>query len=101
MEYEKGKYAYYIKTYDINGHTYDGEVSKAKVVKKNKGTRYFRLYKFDNGEEHYEYELYPNKKEARKALLKVLTEELTEATKNYNFFRDTVIENILKIAEEN
>ena len=36
MEYEKGKYAYYIKTYDINGHTYDGEVSKAKVVKKHK-----------------------------------------------------------------
>ena len=38
MEYEKGKYAYYIKTYGISGHTYDGEVSKAKVVKKHKGT---------------------------------------------------------------
>ena len=34
MNYEKGKTVYYIKTYGINGCTYDGEVSKAKVVKK-------------------------------------------------------------------
>lgn len=100
MDYEKGKYAYYIKTYGINGHTYDGEVSKAKVVKKHKGTYHYMLYQFDNGEEHYEYELYLNKKEARKALLKVLTDELIEATKDYNFFRDIVTENILKIAED-
>ena len=101
MNYEKGKTVYYIKTYGINGCTYDGEVSKAKVVKKCKGTYQFLLYHLDNGEEHYEYELYSTEKEARKALLNVLTDELTEATKNYNFFRDTVIESILKIAEEN
>lgn len=101
MDYKKGSYAYYFSTYGVNGRAYDGVIIKAKVVKKNKRTYTFRSYTFDNGEEHYEYELYPNKKEARKALLKVLTDELTEATKDYNFFRDTITENILKIAEEN
>lgn len=100
MLYEKGKTVYYIQTYGINGCTYDGKVSKAKVVKKHKGTYQFLLYHLDNGEEHYEYELYSTEKEARKALLNVLKDQLTEATKTFNFFRDTVIKNIIKIAEE-
>ena len=58
MDYKKGSYAYYFSTYGVNGRTYDGVIIKAKVVKKTKGMyNTFRLYKFDNGEEHYEYEL--------------------------------------------
>ena len=99
MEYEKGKTAYYINLYSINGHIYDGEINKAKIETKHKANSQYMLYRFNNGEEHYEYELYPTKRKARKALLKILTDELDEATKKYNFFRDTLIENILKNAK--
>jgi len=101
MNYKKGKCAYYIKTYEINGCIYAGRIVKAKVTKKNIAKfPEDTSYEFDNGDERFIVEIYSTAKEAKKALLKELEAGLTEATKRYNYYRDIIVKNILKIAED-
>lgn len=101
MDYKKGKYAYYIETYKINGYVYAGRIVKAKVTKKNIAEfPEDTSYEFDNGDERFIVEIYSTAKEAKKALLKELEAGLIEATKRYNYYRDIIVKNILKIAED-